>query len=153
MAVLGENLDPFYRFYFLLYSHFRISEEEKEGKPQDKEYEFRSLSCLGDVAPSASQPLVAAEVVEDFVEGTEETSVVEGEVVELQETDQLLSVQTMRHNSRTNSRVYDNATKLMRNLAFVASPMAQNERAGWSTCIQSVTRRLYSLLLLIHTLR
>ena len=96
------------------------------------------------MAGSASQPLVAAEVAEDFVEGTEETFAVEGEVVELQETDQLLPVQTMRHNLRTNLRMYDNATKLMRNLAFVASPMAQKERVGWLTCTQSVTRRLCS---------
>ncbi len=104
------------------------------------------------MARSASQPLVAAEVVGDPVGGTEETSVAEREVVPLHETDQLLHVQTTRHNSRTNLKMYDNATKLTRNLAFIASPMAQNERAGWSTCIQLVARRLYSLSLLILTL-
>ena len=113
---------------------------------------FDSLSWLEEVARSASQPLVAAEVVEDPVEDTEETSVVERGVVSLHETDQLLHVQTTRHNLRTNLKMYDNATKLTRNLAFIASPMAQNERAGWSTCIQSVARRLCSLSLLIIAL-
>jgi len=116
---------------------------------------FDSLSWLGEVAVSASQPLVAAEVVEDPVEDTEEASVasvVGREVVRLQETDRLLSVQTTRHNSRTNLRMYDNAMKLTRNLAFVASPTVQNERAGWSTCIRSVARHLCSLSLLILTL-
>ena len=109
---------------------------------------FDSLSWHGEVAFSASQPLVVAEVVEDPVEDTEDTSVVEREVVRRQEADRLLSVQTTRHNLRTNLRMYDNATKLTRNLAFIASLMAQNERVGWSTCIQSVARHLCSLSLL-----
>lgn len=43
MAVLGENLYPFHRLCFLLCSHFRVPEEEKESKAQDKAYEFRFL--------------------------------------------------------------------------------------------------------------
>lgn len=113
---------------------------------------FDSLSWHGEVAFSASQPLVVAEVVEDPVEDTEDTSVVEGEVVRRQETDRPQSVQTTQHNLRTNLRMYDSETKLTRNLAFIASPTAPNERVGWSTCIQSVARRFCSLSLLILAL-
>jgi hypothetical protein len=137
VAVLGENLDPFRRLRFLFCGHFRIPEEENEPKIWDKESKFRFLSWPGEVAHSVSRPPVAAEVVEDRVEDTEEASVeaveatmVADVVVELQETDRLLSVQMTRHNSRTGLRMYDNATKLTKNSAFIASPMAQNERAG-----------------------
>jgi len=65
------------------------------------------------------------------VEDTEGPSEVVDGAVELQETDRPLSVQTTRHNSRTNLRMYGNAMKLTRSLAFIASLMDQNERVGW----------------------
>ena len=131
---------------------FRLPRKRRRANLRTKDTNFDSLSWLGEMARSAAQPLVVAEVVEDPVGGTEEAFVVEREVVPLQETDRLLPVQTTRHNSRINLKTYDSATKLTRNLDFIASPMAQNERVGWSTCIQSVARRLCSLSLLIIAL-
>jgi hypothetical protein len=106
------------------------------------------------VASSASQFLVVAGVVEDSVEDTEETFGVgvAGGVLGLQETDRLpvrADDATQLEDKFENVRQRD---EIDEKLGFIASPMAQNERAGWSTCIQSVTRRLRSLTLLKRTL-